>query len=437
LETAKENNMQLFRTDFYQLSMVLAYVILEQQNDLVGFEGFVRRIDPRVQSNGQAYVFGGEAAIQEFIEIIREELRDIRAVKSLLCQIVLPKVHISLRNIYYKAVMNADLKTIFEFSVAKERSVVKPMVPTFQYYGPKWIGQLIETRICLLMNGKTGLNSGHVVSDNYHPANLVHPNRDGLDDFNKFLEGLRSRAFQSREATGSTLLEAAYRRSPSDECANAASLIALNSGWDGTSNVALYLDNLVPLDKIGGTMAHSFIMSHRSELEALQNWAFVWPNSTMLIDTYDTVGCAKMIRDNNISCSEVRIDSDPLAELARNVHAILPHKGLFLSGDLHAARFSDFTDIPYGKCMVGTKYVNGDPETESVNAGFVYKIVQVTDRNGTYYPEKQSSWKKNYPALKRVRLINDKVVVTNEVGFGIDDLTIVDPDCEVKFDINL
>jgi len=254
-----------------------------------------------------------------------------------------------------------------------------------------------------------------------------------LDDFNVFLVNLKKRAFDTREATSAILLEAAYRRSPSDEAANAASLIALESGWNGTSNVALYLDNLAPLEKIGGTMAHSFVMSHRDELTALQNWAFVWPNSTLLIDTYDTIACAKMIRDFKIDCDEVRIDSDPLEDLATKVSHIIPHKGLFLSGDLHADRFSDLSHLSYRKAMVGTKYVSGDPELESVNCGFVYKLVQVTDSKGTFYPEKKSIGKKNYPALKRVRLVNGKIVVTKEAGFGIDDLRAVDPAEDVAF----
>ena len=45
-----------------------------------------------------------------------------------------------------------------------------------------------------------------------------------------------------------------------------------------------------------GTMAHSFIQAHDDESEAFERFARLYPGgTTLLIDTYDTVGAAQKI----------------------------------------------------------------------------------------------------------------------------------------------
>jgi len=429
--------MELFRTDFYQLSMMLAYIVLDMHNDRVGFEGFVRKIDPNVNPDKTHYVFEGNR-VESFMQSVKEELASIGRIKDMLCEIVLPKVHPSLRNHYRKLIKQAALNAEFEYRILPSGSVLKPLVPAFQFLGPRWLGQLIETRVCLTMNGATGWATNRKNDGSYDIEKIIYPCRDGVSDFDQYMLNLENRAFAIRNATSAILLEAAYRRAPSDEAANEASRIAIKTGWDGTSNVGAYLDGLVPLDKIGGTMAHSFVMGHRSELEAFENWNFVWPNSTLLIDTYDTANAARLIAEHGIGCAEVRIDSDPLSELSMQVKKTLPHKGLFLSGDLDEEKLAHLHHIPYHKCMVGTKYVNGDRGASSVNAGFVYKLVEVEDHAGVFYPAKKAVGKTNHPGLKKVFVKDGRIIVNKlarEEGLHpLPDLGNIDPSLDVTFE---
>jgi len=186
--------MELFRTDFYQLSMCLAYFMLDMHNDQVVFEGFCRSINPKVNLDGTHYRFDGEDEIREFIQEIKNELRDINNVINLFSKIVLPKVHISLRNTYHEKLKHlarfSGINTRFIVNIYPNGGVLKPYVPFFQYVGPRWIGQLIETRICLLSNSKTGLTTNH----DPRAYDIVYPSRGGLDEFNSYAESLSRKA---------------------------------------------------------------------------------------------------------------------------------------------------------------------------------------------------------------------------------------------------
>jgi len=410
--------MELFRTDFYQMSMCMAYFVLNQHNDKVAFEAFVRNINPKVNPNKTHYLFMGNEEVCRYIETVREELLNLNKVMDLFCEIVLPKVHPALRNTYRRGIVNlikADkICTDFAVNVYPNGGIVKPNVPVFQYVGPKWIGQLLETRICLLINSKTGLYTRGGELETY---GLVFPSRNHLATFDAYSASLEKKAEEIRNSTGAILLEAGYRRAPSDEVASQASVLAIKHGWHGTSNVGAYLDGLISLDKIGGTMAHSFIMSHRDEVEAFRNWDYVWPHSTMLIDTYDCVEAAKKLVQNNIRPAEVRIDCDPLDKLNEDVRKVFQMANWneirsFLSGDIDAAKLGNMHHIIFHKCMVGTKYVNHGI-AENINCGFVYKIMQVTDKMGTYYPEKKANGKTHKSGLKNVHINkNGQIVIS-------------------------
>jgi nicotinate phosphoribosyltransferase len=116
------------------------------------------------------------------------------------------------------------------------------------------------------------------------------------------------------------------------------------AGMSGTATVLAGQRYGVP---IFGTMAHSFIQAHDSEMAAFENFARSHPdNITFLIDTYDTEAAARKIvrlapalsRDG-IRIGAVRIDSGDLAEHARKVRRIfdeggLQHVKIFASGGI-------------------------------------------------------------------------------------------------------
>ncbi len=114
------------------------------------------------------------------------------------------------------------------------------------------------------------------------------------------------------------------------------------AGVDATSNVLAGQVYGVP---IAGTMAHSYIQAHDSEEEAFRRFVELYPEATLLVDTYDTASgvrkVARLARELGDACRirGVRLDSGDLEALARESRAILDAAGLgeigiFASGGL-------------------------------------------------------------------------------------------------------
>lgn len=240
-----------------------------------------------------------------------------------------------------------------------------------------------------------------------------------------------------------------------------ASEIALENGWDGTSNVSLRLQDKITDAQIGGTCAHAFIMSFEQERDAFIAWDKIFPGTTMLIDTYDVVNAAKMIRDmvkdGTITApKDVRIDSDPLDVYAKQVDEIFNetfngkkisriNNGAsienFVSGDMDVEKFNMFEgqNIPYSKAMAGSKYVYGNMIVEKLNSGFVYKIVEFINDNGEVIrPQKKANGKGNYAGLKQCsyNFVKNELTVwcgTKEGIFGFNGMDKINADTKVIF----
>lgn len=139
------------------------------------------------------------------------------------------------------------------------------------------------------------------------------------------------------EATpkGVGVMEFGARRADGCEAAIDASIYGMMAGCVGTSNViAADMLNI----KAMGTMAHSFIESYETELEAFKAYASVYPdNCILLVDTIDTLRSGipnaiktfEWMRDNNIDISHigVRIDSGDLAYLSKETRKMLDAAG--------------------------------------------------------------------------------------------------------------
>jgi nicotinate phosphoribosyltransferase len=436
----------ILSTDFYQISMATAYLLLDQADRRAGFEAFVRHVKPAVTAE-ETYVFHGSNSVHEFINSVKAELRSGEFIDTFIA-LIKPKLPADRREEYVVKLREKlnTAKKDFQFSVVAEKSIVFPYVPVFQFNGPIWIGQLIETPILNIINGQTGMatrfNSARTFAE-YAAINVIqHITGRDRDDFRTqagappearaYYDFYRSllvrRAVEYREATSKVILEAAFRRAPGLIAAIDASRIAITNGWNGTSNVAAYLASDLDDTHINGTMAHSFIMSQKDELTAYQLWNSIFPNSTFLIDTYDVQEAIKMLVANNLKPACVRIDSAPLDEYARIVRNALVAAGwgdvqIFLSGDITPELLKDFEkrQIPFDKVMAGTEYVN-IYDAKSLNAGYVYKLVEIEDKDDTgciyvRYPLKKATGKSNYAGLKTIAVENNNVVVTQ--GFGL------------------
>ncbi|MEX2531079.1 MAG: nicotinate phosphoribosyltransferase [Gemmatimonadota bacterium] len=114
------------------------------------------------------------------------------------------------------------------------------------------------------------------------------------------------------------------------------------AGVDATSNVLAGQVHGVP---VTGTMAHSYIQSFDDELEAFRRFLTVYPDTVLLVDTYDTLeGVRKVVTlaeelGDDFQVRGIRLDSGDLGELARGARSILDEAGLdgveiFASGGL-------------------------------------------------------------------------------------------------------
>ena len=143
-------------------------------------------------------------------------------------------------------------------------------------------------------------------------------------------------------AGGRTVVDFGMRRMHGTDAAIKAVHAFGVAGVAATSNVLAGLVHDVP---VAGTMAHSYVQAHEDERAAFRAFARLYPETTLLVDTYDTLaGVAKVVElagelGDDFRVRAVRLDSGDLAELARRSREILDRAGLerveiFASGGL-------------------------------------------------------------------------------------------------------
>jgi nicotinate phosphoribosyltransferase len=144
-------------------------------------------------------------------------------------------------------------------------------------------------------------------------------------------------------AQGRTVVDFGMRRMHGFEATLKAARAFYIAGVDSTSNVAAGQLYGIP---VAGTMAHSYIQAHDDELAAFRNFARIYPETVLLVDTYDTLsGVRKVVQlarelGPDFKVRGVRLDSGDLGELARESRRILDAAGLqsvgiFASGGLN------------------------------------------------------------------------------------------------------
>ncbi|HAK45166.1 MAG TPA: nicotinate phosphoribosyltransferase [Spirochaeta sp.] len=180
------------------------------------------------------------------------------------------------------------------------------------------------------------------------------------------------------------IMEFGLRRAQGIDGALSASRAAYIGGAAATSNTMAGKQFGIP---ITGTMAHSWVMSFDSELDAFRKYAELYPEKViLLIDTYETLGCGI---ENAITVGKelqaegrnfgVRLDSGDLQYLSEKVRKRLDEAGLkdafiAVSNDLNEDIIRQLVrdEAPIDSWGVGTQLVTGGEDSSLTG---VYKLV--------------------------------------------------------------
>ena len=321
-------------TDLYQLTMGACYVREGCDRKRASFELFVRRLP-----EGFGYLIAmGIAQAVEYLQNLHFTTDQIEALQA--------------TGIFDRADRRFwELLKNFRFEgdlwAVPEGTALFANEPFLRIEAPLWQAQLVETYLLNTINYQT----------------LI-----------------ATKAARMRDAAGDriTLLEFGTRRAFSPQASLWAARAALAAGIDATSNVLAAL-------KLGrkptGTMAHALVMALKategSESQAFTAFHQVFPNSSLLIDTFDTIAAARnlaeKVKSGGMQVKGVRIDSGDIAALSKEVKSLLPDTAIFASGDIDEAEILRLKSLnaPIDGYGIGTKLVTGVP----VNG--VYKLVEL------------------------------------------------------------
>jgi nicotinate phosphoribosyltransferase len=189
----------------------------------------------------------------------------------------------------------------------------------------------------------------------------------------------------------SSLMEFGLRRAQGADGAMSASRAAYIGGASSTSNTLAGKLYGIPVQ---GTMAHSWIMSFPSELEAFRAYADIYPEkSVFLIDTYDTLGsgianaieAGRELKEKGFNFG-VRLDSGDMQYLSAEVRRLLdsagfPEATITVSNEMTEEIVETLIqqDAPIDGWGVGTHMVTGGSESSFTG---VYKLAARSGGDG-------------------------------------------------------
>src|SRR6266545_478280 len=173
--------------------------------------------------------------------------------------------------------------------------------------------------------------------------------------------------------------------------------------------------------RVSGTMAHSYIQAHDDEYEAFREFARQYPDTVLLVDTYDTLAGVQKVIDlekalgPDFRVSAVRLDSGDLLDLSIRARPMLDEAGLrsvgiFASGNLDEDDIAHL--IAAGAAIngfgVGTEMgVSPDAPTLDI----AYKLVEYASRGRI----KLSTGKSLLPGRKQVFRVERDGVAQHDV----------------------
>jgi nicotinate phosphoribosyltransferase len=358
-------------TDLYQLNMLRAYFELGM-TEQAAFSLFVRKLPP--QRN--FLVACGVADLLNEIESFRFEVDHLRYLHTL------------------GQFTDAFLEWLHEFRFSgdiyamREGTPFFPNEPILEVVAPIAQAQILETLIINQIGLQTILAS--------KAARIV------------------------AAARGRPVIDFGARRAQGFDAGIKGARAFYVGGIDATSNLAAGKTYEIP---VAGTVAHSFIEACSSEMDAFGAFARIFPDTTLLVDTYDTLaGVANVISlsrslGSDFRIRAIRLDSGDLGQLARQARHMLDEAGLervqiVASGGLDEHQIDRLTtgNAPIDLFGVGTDMaVSSDAPALDI----AYKLTEYAGRGRM----KLSTDKSTLPGRKQVfRHFENETAIYDVIG---------------------
>ncbi len=309
-----DDNTALF-TDLYQLTMLQAYFV-EGLDDEAVFDLFARRLRKR----NYLIACGLETCLR-YLETLRFTEDDLTYLATL-----------GLFRDDFLAYL-ADFRFTGDVYAVAEGTPVFANEPILEVVAPIGQAQLVETFLLNQITFQTNL------------ATKAH----------RVVQAARGRAVS----------DFGMRRMHAADAPLKGARACYIAGVGSTSNVLAGRLYGIP---VLGTMAHSYIEAHDDEAEAFRAFAALYPNTTLLVDTYDTLdGVRKLIalaqeHGETFQPGAIRLDSGDLAELAKQSRHLLDDAGfghvkIFASSSLDEHEITQLLDreAPIDGFGVGTR----------------------------------------------------------------------------------
>lgn len=368
--------------DLYQFTMMQGYFENKMEDSAI-FEFFVRDLP----SNRGFLVAAGLEQVVEYLENLRFSHQEL--------------VFLFDTGLFSRSFIDflADFHFTGDVDAMPEGELFFANEPILRVTAPIVQAQFVESRVVNLMHYQT------LVASKAARCVLASPNK--------------------------LLVDFGMRRAHAGEAALFSARASYLAGFNGSSNTLAGCLYGVP---VFGTMAHSYIEAHETEIEAIYSFAKSRPHDVILpIDTYDTEAAAKMvvamassekfIRD---CLKGVRIDSGDLAMHARRVREILDAGGLehvkiFVSSNIDEFMIREFSKdgVPIDGFGIGTR-VGISADAPYLDCAYILQEYAGIPR------WKTSEGKATWPGRKQVYryystaggMLGDKVTLMDEAPLG-------------------
>jgi nicotinate phosphoribosyltransferase len=347
------------KVDLYELTMSAAYLRAGRVPEAT-FELFVRRMP---KNRGYLLCAGLQQAL-EYLQSFHFDREDLRYLRTL-------PVFADVDPSFFEAMEN--LRFTGDVWAVPEGTLVFANEPLLRITAPLIQAQLLETYLLSSINFQTMAAT---------KASRV-----------------------AAAARGRPVVDFGSRRAHGPDAGVLAARACFIGGCQSTSNLEAGRRFSLP---VAGTMAHSFVMTFESEAAAFRRYLESFPrNSTLLVDTYDTLSGVKTAADLGPGVGAVRLDSGDLLRLSRQARKLLDAAGrqdvhIFASGDLNEYGIEKLLSqaAPIDAFGVGTDMVTS---RDAPALDGVYKLVEISEPDGSRsHPIKLSEKKGTWPGPKQV-----------------------------------